>query len=931
VNTNTDRWLELDDLFHRASEIDPSERGEFLEKACDGDTKLQEEVEALLAAADKTLGWLKRPVDNAAREVAFVGRRIGSYVLLRLVAEGGMGKVFLAARADDQYQQLVAIKLMRAELWRSDLLMERFRAERQILANLNHRYIARLLDGGMTSDDVPYLVMEFVEGVPLDEYCRANNLTVADKLNLFLRICSAVEYAHKNLVVHRDIKPGNVLVSGDGTPKLVDFGIAKLLEDDARSTSQTTARMMTPEYASPEQLRAGSITTATDVYGLGVLLYHLLAGTYPFAEHTDDPVEMMRHICEMDPQPPSSIVGNWTDREHIKGDLDRVVLMAMRKQPEERYPSATALARDVFAYLNGYPVLARAGGWSYRTGKFVSRHKLVVAALAIFAIALTAFGIGMGVLKQRANRERLKAEREATFLADMFLAGTPEEARGRTITARELLDRGALRVDKELAGEPSVRASLLYSIADAYSRLGFYDRAKELARRSYDIRKQLLGPRDPATADSLLLLASAVRLNAEYGRAEPLLREVLDIQRTGLGDHNTAVADTLSLLGECLYLEGNLREAEPKLRQALAMFRRRGPNLGSSTRDYLARLLEVKGDYVEAAELLKEAVEIERRNKGLDSPTYTASLHNLAGALARLGDLYSAEAELRESVQTERRVLGSNHPNLGYPVNMLGVVALDEGDCLKAEPLLRESFSIWSSLGPTHPFAVTRLTNWGRVLGAKGKYAEARSYFERALRTAEGQADRNYYMGWVLSRFAVLEFDAGDYRAAETLAQRALASEHAIVGGDTAPNTAMTMVTLAEARLFEGNPLEAETILRRSVAMLRSKLPGNYPPVAMTEVRLGEALTAAGKAAEGEPILRRAFASTSAPPFQIPVWQAGEAESALGWCLAVRGRTEEAYKLLQSSQPKLMNDPRRIFRKQAAAHFTALADPSERP
>src|SRR5215471_4909226 len=275
ASSGNGRWVVVEDLFQRALDMDASLRRTFLEDACGGDDELRSEVEGLLASAGKTLDWLRRPVDRAAREVASTGQRIGVYALVRLLGEGGMGRVFLAERADEQYRQLVAIKLMHSSLWPADAMLERFRTERQILAGLSHPNIARLLDGGMTAEGAPYLVMEYVEGVPIDEYCRANNLSVEQRLELFLRICAAVEYAHKNLVVHRDIKPGNVLVAADGTPKLVDFGIAKLVDDG--DITKATARLMTPEYASPEQLRGEPVTTATDVYGLGVLLYDLLS------------------------------------------------------------------------------------------------------------------------------------------------------------------------------------------------------------------------------------------------------------------------------------------------------------------------------------------------------------------------------------------------------------------------------------------------------------------------------------------------------------------------------------------------------------------------------------------------------------------------------------------------------------------------------
>jgi tetratricopeptide (TPR) repeat protein len=910
------RWLLVEDLFQRALDMDASLRGSFLEHACWGDAELRSEVEGLLASAGKTLEWLRRPVGRAAQEVAFTGRRIGVYVLVRLLGEGGMGRVFLAERADEQYRQLVAIKLIHWSLSLADSILERFRTERQILAGLSHPNIARLLDGGMTPEGAPYLVMEYVEGVPIDQYCRANNLSVEQRLELFLRVCAAVEYAHKNLVVHRDIKPSNVLVAAGGAPKLVDFGIAKLLEAE-RSGSTATAGLMTPEYASPEQFRGDTITTATDVYGLGVLLYELLSGAHPFSASTRSPVDLMRQICEADPPPPSAMVSRGSGQPRGATELDRIVSMAMQKQPERRYSSVTALARDVFAYLNGYPVFARTGGLGYRARKFVLRHKLMVGGLALFAISLTGFSIEMAVLTRRANREQLKAERAAIFLANMFRAATPQEARGRTITARELLDRGTQRVDQELAGEPEVRASLLYSIADAYSRLGLYDKARGLAERSYNIRRQILGPRDLLTAESLFLFANTTRLKGDYAQAEPLFTEALRSQRAKLGEESSTVAVTLSFLGECLFLEGKDQEAEAKLRQALAIFRRAGATAGSMTRDYLARLLERKGDYLEAAQLLREAVDIDRSTQGADSPAYTMSLHNYAGALLRLGDLYSAEAKLDESLAIERRVLGNGHPDLGYPLNLLGGVALEEGDWRKAEPLLRESFAIWSKLAPNNILVVSAFNSQGRLLQAEGKYPEARRYFQRALDTAQGQSGSAYAVARVLYNFALLEFDNGDYRTAEEKAARSLSMARSMHGGETAPDTAITMMTLAEARLLEGDAAGAEPILRQAFDILREKLPSGYPPVMTAEIRLGEALTAEGKATVAEPLLREALASAYAPPFRIPVWQVGEAESASGRCLAVLGRTKEARALVRRSRQKLATDPRPIFRKLA--------------
>jgi len=560
-----ERWQQVDSLLQQSGELDSSERAGFLNEACGDDLQLQNAVERLLAHADRTLGWLKTPVEEAARELTFIGRRIGSFVLLRVLGEGGMGRVFLAARADKQYQQFVAIKLMHAGLWQNETMLQRFLGERQILANLSHPNIAHLLNGGMTSDGLPYLVMEYVSGASIDEYCREKCLSIEAKLELFCRVCAAVDYAHRNLVVHRDIKPANVLVTEDGAPKLLDFGIAKLLDPNnggqTRPKTRPTERLMTPEYASPEQLRGESITTATDVYGLGVLLYELLAGGRPFAEQAGNPVEMMRQICEVDPRPPSTVALRSPHRAHsevrkLKGDLDHIVLMAMRKEPERRYSSAAELAADVSAYLNGYPVIACSKSWVYRARKFISCHKLAAITAMLLALSLAGFSGAMAVLTPRANQERLRAKREATFLADIFQAAKPAEERGRMVTARELLDRGVSRLVKELAGQPVVRASLLYAIADAYCQLGLYDQAQKLAQRSFELRAQWLGPQNPSTADSLFLVAHATRLKRDYERAEPLFRPALNIRQMNSASDSTVVADSLGSLGECLYQEG---------------------------------------------------------------------------------------------------------------------------------------------------------------------------------------------------------------------------------------------------------------------------------------------------------------------------------------------------------------------------------------
>src|ERR1700744_1882131 len=385
LQPDSERWRRLETLFYQASDMDPRDRAAFLDQACGEDAEMRREVESLLGAANQTLRVFREPAEQAAREstgeAGFTGRRIGPWQILEALGEGGMGRIYLASRADEVYNKKVTIKLMRADFGGDREMLLRFRTERQILAKLNHPNIARLLDGGVSVEGLPYLVMGYVEGVPIERYCRDGGLSVEARLRLFRTVCVAVEYAHRNLVIHRDIKPANILVTSAGEPKLLDFGIARLLDPEfsgVAARTRASERLMTPEYASPEQVRGEAVTTSADGDALGGVLYELLAGVRPFRMKTDSPIEIARAVCEETPQPPSA-VREGAEAKRLRGDLDRIVMMAMRKEPERRYGSVEQLAGDVDAYLGGYPLLARTDTWGYRSSTFIRRHKAGVA------------------------------------------------------------------------------------------------------------------------------------------------------------------------------------------------------------------------------------------------------------------------------------------------------------------------------------------------------------------------------------------------------------------------------------------------------------------------------------------------------------------------------------------------------------------------
>ena len=497
---NPERWGRIEELFRTAIDRPADERDAYLTRVCGSDEDLRREVLSLLER-DSDEDFIRDPIANAA--LAFTakpnddltGERIGPYRVTRLIGRGGMGDVYEAERDDEHFQQQVAIKIIKRGM-DTDFVRDRFLRERQILASLDHPHIARLFDGGATPDGSPYFVMEFVAGEPITAYCRRHQLSVNEKLKLFRKVCSAVQHAHQKLIVHRDLKPSNILITPsadgkEGEPKLLDFGIAKLLSTDAsqpHTRTETALRMMTPEYASPEQARGQAVATTTDVYSLGVVLYELLTERRPHEFRTYAPAEIERAICDTEIEEPSKVVGQMTGAptklaRQLAGDLDNITMMAMRKEPERRYQSVEQFSEDIRRHLAGMPVVARKDTFGYRAGKLVRRHKAGVAILAlliILAVAMTIQAARIARERDRANQEAATAQAVTQSLVAMFEFADPGKSRGNVITARELLDQGAEKVVRELKDQPVVQAKLLDTIGRLYQSIGVYDREQPL-------------------------------------------------------------------------------------------------------------------------------------------------------------------------------------------------------------------------------------------------------------------------------------------------------------------------------------------------------------------------------------------------------------------------------------------------------------------
>jgi eukaryotic-like serine/threonine-protein kinase len=692
--TAADRWRQIDGLFAEALEKGPEERAPFLAAACEADDELRRAVEGLLAADESSATFLERPagellglVPAPALEPALDPEvRLGPYRLLRRLGDGGMGTVYLARREDETYERDVAVKLIRSGLQSPDAL-HRFFAERQILARLEHPNIARLYDGGSTEDGRPYLVMELVEGVPVDEYCDRHALTVDQRLDLFRRICAAVEYAHQNLLVHRDLKPANILVTAGGEPKLLDFGIAKRLEPGVATlpdATQTGMRMMTPNYASPEQVRGDAVATTSDVYSLGVLLYELLAGRSPYRLLSGLPHEIEHAICEREPERPSVALfragpplaeevaaerGTRPQglRRRLQGDLDNIVLVALRKEPQRRYGSAAQLSRDLENHLQSLPVVARPDTLAYRSRKFLRRHRAGAAAALVVALLLAGFIVSLIVQGRRLVRERDKARYSLTFLMDTFKDADPYHTKGERLTADEIMTRGAERVARDLARQPDVQAALMDAIGEVERGLGRYDRAESLLTRSLDLRRAAFGPDSLEVAEGLEHLGLLKQDRADLAGSERLLRGALAIRRVRLGDGDLETAKTLDELGVVLVAEKEPVEAETLHREALATAMRVEGAVGPTVAESLLQLAKAKlaqGNDMAAERVARQALVVERGVLGARDPRLYRVQTDVAVVLTEADSPGEAEPLLRASLKAQRELLGDGHPDV---------------------------------------------------------------------------------------------------------------------------------------------------------------------------------------------------------------------------------------------------------------------------
>jgi serine/threonine-protein kinase len=906
-------WSRLDALLDEALELPIERRCALLERVGRDDPALRERVEQLLAADasagdflnDGAEAWLRRsgPMTQAhtTHEGALdVGDRIGPYRVIHELGRGGMGIVYRAERADGEFAQVVALKLVRRGLDGDDTSV-RFRRERQILAQLDHPSIARLLDGGLHTDGRPYFAMELVEGEPITTYCDRRRLSIDERVRLFCRVCDAVQYAHGRLIVHRDLKPANIFVTTTGDLKLLDFGIAKLLADDdaleGTELTRTGLRALTPAYAAPEQLRDEPVSTATDVYTLGVILFELLTARRPAASASSG---IERMPFEVEPARPSHVVIR-RDRDdapsidelararsvapralaaRLAGDLDAIVLKALRREPQHRYIGAGALADDLYRYLDGRPVAARPDGRRYRAGKFVKRHRVGIAVSVSLVVSLVG-GLAATAWQARAKTlEAQKAEAVKAFLISIFQGADPVQAAGRDITLRQVLDEGAGRAQRDLASQPAVQGELLTVLAGIYGELGITERASALTDQALVIHERLHGTNSELVGTNLRQKASLAVARGDADTADRFARDALARHRRAYGNLHQDVAEDLDVLLIAARQRGRLADAlsaaEESLRIRRAVFGSEHRLVADSLNN-LAVISREQGRYDEAAALYSQTIELRRRLLGDQHPHVALAVHNFSAlqlvrgepeqaaasaqeALAQFQRLYgkdhqltlsarnnvanidrvlgrfdTAEAGLRSVLDSWARTQGTDHPNALMTLANLGRVYRDRGDPVRAEQILRDADQRWHRrMGASHPMGAAIRRQLGAALADLQRYDEAGRLLREVLdrvRAAHGTSHPE--VAETLHEMGQLARRRGDFAEAESRLGEALAMRRKLLGEQHVV-MAESLAALGAARLAGNDLFHARQLLEEAIVILRRTLPANHPLVVST-------------------------------------------------------------------------------------------------
>jgi serine/threonine protein kinase/tetratricopeptide (TPR) repeat protein len=866
-----ERWERIQSVFHKAVDRPESDRAAVLKAACGGDESLMADVAALLQEDDRCASVLDRDLTGIAHQVldspvkSLPLDEFGPYRIKGVLGEGGMGVVYLAERED--LGSLVAIKILR-DAWLSPARLARFESEQRTLANLNHPSIARLYDADCLTNGTPWFVMEFVEGSPLTDYCRARECPIEERLRLFRSVCEAVQYAHSQAIIHRDLKPSNILVKKDGTVKLLDFGIAKQLEslDEAGDSTRTALRFMTPAYAAPEQLQGGRAGTRSDVYSLGVVLYELLAGRLPFDLSKKTPGETELAIMHGEPEKPSAVAakhhGNLRAGKAAWSDLDVLCQTAMHQDPERRYRSVEALIRDVDHYLKGEPLEAQRDTLPYKIGKFARRNrKTVAAAVVIFAIVAAqaaVFTIRLARARNAALAEAARTQRIQRFMLNLFEGGHQEAGPAENLRVIALLDRGVQEA-RTLNQDPRVQAELYQTLGGIYEKMGKFDRADSLLRSALDQQRLISGPDSAEASENLVALGLLRADQGKYKEAETLIREALAVDGAHLQRNAPALAKATGALGEVLEAAGSYDQAIKVLDEAVRL--QFTPGEQSELARSLTSLAEAHfflGRYEAAESLNQRALAIDRQIYGERHPFVADNLIDLGNIQHQLGHYAEAERYFRQALDITGSWYGKDNPETASDMITLAQTLAFEKHYDEAEELLRQSVAIQEGVyGKVHAHVAFALNALGMVAIKRGDLKEAESDFSRVVDIYRGvYGDKNYTVALATANLAGVYVERKEYTHAESLYRDAVRRfTEALSAGDM--NTGIARVKLGRTLLRERRYREAEReilagsdILSKQTSPAVSWVQAARKDLALVYEALGEPEKAKGVRAE---------------------------------------------------------------------------------
>jgi eukaryotic-like serine/threonine-protein kinase len=805
------------------------------------------------------------------------GAVIGPYQLLELIGEGGMGEVWLAEQKQP-VRRRVAIKLIKAGMDTREVIA-RFESERQALALMDHPAIAKVFDAGSTAEGRPYFVMEYVAGMPITLYCDRHKLKIRQRLRLFISVCEGVQHAHQKAIIHRDLKPSNILVAevdGKPVPRIIDFGVAKAtshrLNADTLYT-QIGTLIGTLGYISPEQADSVSedIDTRSDVYSLGIVLYELLSGTLPFDFRKLPYDEVLRRLREQDAPSPStqlrtrgedsaliaknrgadlpSLVGQ------LKGDLDAITLRALEKDRARRYSTPTELASDICRFLGNEPVQARAPSAFYRAGKLVKRHRLGVILVSLLVLLGVIFAFAQTVELRRIRRERDRADRITDFLTNMFKVSAPSEARGNTVTAREILDRSSNEIEEELEKDPDARSELMMVMAKTYENLGLFSKSHTLIERVLADRRKTLGADNPKTLDAMAQMGWVLYREGHEAEAERLIRATIEAQTRVLGAENPATLESKDQLARILLMQAHYAEVEKLERELIAISSRRQDDENPQTfrfLDGLAQALARQSRFSEAETEYRQLLDRQRRILGVDNPDTLETMHNLANMFLSRGNYAEAEKLYRETLEVEQRVLGPDHPDTANAMTTLAnTIRFDNSRHTEAEKLYRKSMEIeLHAVGPEHPYTTRTQEGLANLLSDQSRYAEAEVLLRQIL-TVRQRLLGNEHTDTLLSQYNLANVlkDEKQFAEAERLARETLKAQlRALDAND--PDTMASKSLLAKILFEENRPQEAEELARQAFNDQSRVLGPQHPDTIESLWILGTALVQGGQYVE---------------------------------------------------------------------------------